>query len=72
MKTFKVDLKYSIEVYNEIPNELVKISESCIESVNDVKLLIDIGYDGFLIGERFMKSKNPALGFKNFINELLC
>ena len=37
-----------------------------------LNLLIDIGYDGFLIGERFMKSKNPALSFKNFINELLC
>ena len=72
LKTFNVDLKYSIEVYNKIPNEVVKISESGIESVNDVKLLIDIGYDGFLIGERFMKSKNPALSFKNFINELLC
>ena len=72
LTTFNVDLKYSIEVYSKIPNEVVKISESGIESVNDIKLLIDIGYDGFLIGERFMKSKNPALSFKNFINELLC
>ena len=72
LKTFKVDLKYSIEVYNKIPSEVVKISESGIEDVNDVKLLIDIGYDGFLIGERFMKSKNPGLSFKNFINELSC
>ena len=72
LKSFKVDLKYSIEVYNKIPNEVVKISESGIEDVNDVKLLIDIGYNGFLIGERFMKSKNPGLSFKNFINELSC
>ena len=52
--------------------ENVEVVVSGIEDVNDVKLLIDIGYDGFLIGERFMKSKNPGLSFKNFINELSC
>ncbi len=43
--------------------------ESGIEDVNDVKLLIDIGYDGFLIGERFMKSKNPSW-HPHFINRV--
>jgi indole-3-glycerol phosphate synthase len=70
LKTFEVNLKYSIEICSKIPSEIVKISESGIESSNDIKLLSEKGFDGFLIGERFMKSKDPGLSLKKFMEEL--
>jgi indole-3-glycerol phosphate synthase len=70
LKTFEVDLKYSIDICSKIPSEIVKISESGIESSNDIKLLIEKGFDGFLIGERFMKSEDPGSSLKKFIEEL--
>ena len=48
---------------------MVKISESGIEKPIDIKNLINEGFDGFLIGERFMKSENPGISLKKFIEE---
>jgi indole-3-glycerol phosphate synthase len=48
---------------------MVKISESGIENPRDIKNLINEGFDGFLIGERFMKSENPGISLKEFIEE---
>ena len=57
----------SIELYDFIPNEKVKISESCISHADTVKQLRDIGYKGFLMGENFMKTSNPAKALEEFV-----
>ncbi|MGA9590599.1 MAG: indole-3-glycerol-phosphate synthase TrpC, partial [Salegentibacter sp.] len=48
----------------------VKVSESGISSVDAIKDLKNYGYKGFLIGENFMKTDNPGLSAKEFIEEL--
>ena len=53
-----------------IPDEFVKISESGIRSVSDIKSLQPYGYKGFLIGENFMKTENPGAAAADFINLL--
>ena len=70
LKTFEVSLNYSKELANLIPKEFVKISESGISNVADVKDLQQFGYQGFLIGENFMKTDNAGLAASEFIKQL--
>ena len=65
-----MSLQNSIDLINQIPNDFVKISESGITTTNDIKLLISHGFQGFLIGESFMKTDNPGKSLEQFINEL--
>ena len=69
LKTFNVDLENSVNLASQIPEDCVKISESGIENPRDIKNLMNEGFDGFLIGERFMKSENPGISLKKFIEE---
>lgn len=66
LKTFEVDIANSIRLAGQI-REICKISESGIDSLETMELLRANGFDGFLIGERFMKEPQPALAFKNFL-----
>lgn len=70
LKTFEVNLKYSKELADLIPNQFVKISESGISNVSDVKELQQFGYQGFLIGENFMKTENAGAAASEFIKQL--
>lgn len=71
LKTFEVNLDYSKQLASKIPDEFVKVSESGISSVEAVKELQQFGYQGFLMGEHFMKTNNPGLEAKSFIQKLL-
>jgi indole-3-glycerol phosphate synthase len=69
LKTFDVSLDTSLELVSSIPSSFVKISES---GISDPKTLIELkkaGFDGFLIGENFMKSSRPEQAAYNFIKE---
>src|SRR5665647_934694 len=70
LKTFTVDINRSIELGAQIPAGKLKISESGIDNIASIKLLRQHGFNGFLMGERFMKEKNPGLAFQNFTEEL--
>lgn len=71
LKTFEVNLDYSKQLASKIPDEFVKISESGISSVEAVKELQQFGYQGFLMGEHFMKTKNPGEAATNFIKQVM-
>ena len=71
LKTFEVSLDYSKELSVHIPDEFVKVSESGISSVEAVKELQQFGYQGFLMGEHFMKTDNPGNEAKLFIQKLM-
>lgn len=70
LKTFEVSTDISKQLAERIPNNLVKISESGISSVDAIRDLQDYGYRGFLIGENFMKTADPGKSAVEFINEL--
>ena len=70
LKTFELNLQTSIDLVKYIPNDFVKISESGISHTDDIKLLKSHGFQGFLIGENFMKTNNPGESLLEFINEL--
>jgi len=70
LKTFEVSLDISKELSTHIPNDFVKVSESGISSITAIKELQPFGYQGFLIGENFMKTENPGESALRFISEL--
>lgn len=70
LKTFKVDINHSIALSKLIPGDKVKIAESGIETPATVKKFREAGYKGFLIGETFMKEKDPGQAFDTFVKQL--
>jgi indole-3-glycerol phosphate synthase len=70
LQTFTVDLNRSIELGKLIPSDKIKISESGIENVATIKLLRQYNFKGFLMGEKFMKEKDPGEAFRIFTEEL--
>jgi indole-3-glycerol phosphate synthase len=70
LKTFEVNLEQSVRLAEKIGNQWVKISESGINDPKDIIYLKQHGFDGFLIGENFMKQENPGKAFGDFIKEL--
>jgi len=70
LKTFDVSLETSKTLSELIPNDFVKVSESGISSIDAIKELQPYGYQGFLIGENFMKTNNPGASATEFIKTL--
>ena len=71
LKTFEVSLDISKSLSSQIPDEFVKVSESGISNIEAIKELQPFGYQGFLIGENFMKTDNPGASATEFIKGLL-
>lgn len=70
LKTFEVSLETSKQLSTLIPNDFIKISESGISTIEAIKELQPYGYQGFLIGENFMKTKNAGESATAFIKGL--
>jgi indole-3-glycerol phosphate synthase len=70
LKTFEVSVDTSRSLASRIPDQFVKISESGLSSADTIQSLFQEGYKGFLIGETFMKTADPAAGCKTLINQL--
>lgn len=66
LKDFKVDLQHSVQLKNQLPKEVLSVAESGIYNLEDFQFLKEKGFDGFLMGEYFMKNTNPAKAFEDF------
>lgn len=66
LKDFKVDLQHSVQLKNQLPKEVLSVAESGIYSLEDFIFLKEKGFDGFLMGEYFMKNTDPAKAFEAF------
>lgn len=71
LHTFEVDIENSIRLAQSLPSNLPKIAESGINDTATLLRLKENGFQGFLIGERFMKQEKPAVACKEFANILL-
>lgn len=70
LKTFTVDINRSIELGKQIPSDKIKIAESGISNVETINRFKQAGFKGFLMGENFMKEKDPGEAFKKFVQQL--
>jgi indole-3-glycerol phosphate synthase len=70
LKTFSVDLNQSIRLAEKVSDDFVKIAESGINGPGNIHYLKQHGFDGFLIGEHFMKQADPGAAFREFVTTL--
>ena len=71
LKTFEVNIEISENLAEKIPDGFLKISESGISSPQIVTNLRNSGFNGFLIGEKFMCTLNPVRAFSEFVKDLI-
>jgi indole-3-glycerol phosphate synthase len=67
---FTVNIQNSFDLVNLIPDDVMKISESAISDPAIITELKQAGFNGFLIGENFMKTDDPAAAMQRFVSEL--
>lgn len=70
LKTFEVSIETSIQLAKYIPDDYLKVTESGLKSTDEIKTLKAHGYDGFLMGEHFMKTDNPGKGLSQMLHSL--
>ena len=65
LETFEVNLETTERLVEEIPKEILTVSESGIKSSKDVKKIMSSGVNAFLVGEAFMRAEDPGKELKN-------
>lgn len=60
LHTFEVSLDTSLQLARRIPADCIRVSESGIFSAKDVRMVMDAGFQAFLVGEHLMKSGDPS------------
>lgn len=70
LKTFTTSIETSKHLAPFIPDDFVKVSESGINNPEAIKSLKQYGFQGFLIGEHFMKQAQPGNAAAQFITKL--
>jgi len=68
---FTVNIQTSFDLAKEIPAEFLKVSESAISDPKVINQLKSAGFNGFLIGENFMKTSDPAAAIRSFAEEMI-
>jgi indole-3-glycerol phosphate synthase len=70
LKSFEVNIEHSLKLRDQLPNDKLSIAESGIYDIETFRLLKKEGFDGFLMGEYFMKQTNPAKAFEEFASQI--
>jgi indole-3-glycerol phosphate synthase len=66
LATFEVSLETSVELAPIAADKVILISESGIQTVDDIQRLRGVGYRGFLIGESLMRATDPSEALREF------
>ncbi len=68
--TFHTDVANSFRLAEKLPKDVVRVSESGITNAETIKQLRAAGFQGFLIGEAFMRQAVPAAALAEFVKGL--
>lgn len=60
LKTFEVSLETTLSLLREVPQDRLLVTESGIQSREDVLRLGSAGVNAFLVGEAFMRAPDPG------------
>jgi len=66
LTSFRVSQKQQLKLVNQLPSNVIPIAESGIHSAETLLTLKNAGYQGFLIGTRFMQEHHPGNACKQF------
>ena len=68
--SFVTDVENSFRLAERLPKDAVKVSESGISKPETIRELRQAGFQGFLIGETFMKTPDPGVALHTFIEQI--
>ena len=68
LHTFEVNIETSVELINARQSRALFVSESGLRTADDLRRLHALGFDGFLIGETFMRADDPAAALRALID----
>ena len=60
LRTFETRLESTLDLLSSIPADKLVVTESGILSSADVRLMRSRGVEAFLVGEAFMRAKDPG------------
>ena len=60
LRTFRTDLSTTFGLLAQLPAETLVVTESGINTRDDVAAMREMGVYGFLVGEAFMRAKSPG------------
>jgi indole-3-glycerol phosphate synthase len=69
LKTFHVSLDTLIDLADSIPNHILRVAESGIDSGAEIRELHASGYQAFLIGEALMRAEDPGQKLQQLLQE---
>jgi indole-3-glycerol phosphate synthase len=69
LTTFDVSLQTSVSLVTQAPGNAVLVSESGIHSGQDIRRLKAVGFNGFLVGEHFMRADSPGDALAQLIED---
>ena len=67
LSTFSVGLQVSLDLASRLPAAAVHVSESGIETAQDLNRLRAAGFHAFLIGESLMRQQNPGAALETLL-----
>lgn len=69
--SFVTDVDNSFRLAERLPKDAIKVSESGIADPTTVRALRSAGFQGFLIGETFMREPDPGEALQSFIQSIV-
>lgn len=70
LRTLQVDLDASHAIAARIPDHVASISESGLKTREDLRAMRALGYQAFLMGERFMVDADPGAALAGLLDSL--
>ncbi|ORU94433.1 MAG: indole-3-glycerol-phosphate synthase [Cycloclasticus sp. symbiont of Bathymodiolus heckerae] len=67
LRTFETSLQTTVDLLDQIPDDVIVVSESGLHKPDDIKMLQGHGVNTFLIGEAFMRCENPGEALKKLV-----
>jgi indole-3-glycerol phosphate synthase len=68
--SFVTDVETSFRLAGLLPKDAVKVSESGLSSAETIRELRQAGFNGFLIGETFMRTPAPGAALRELIQQI--
>ena len=72
LRTLDVDVKASETLIARMPKGAIAVSESGLRTADDLIRLRGLGYQAFLVGERFMTTADPGAALKELLAGVPC
>jgi indole-3-glycerol phosphate synthase len=69
LKTFQVSMDTLVDLAESIPNHVLRVAESGIDSGSEIRELHAAGYQAFLIGETLMRADDPGQKLQQLLQD---